>query len=735
MYAQIALPLPLDQLFTYKIPPDISAFLRVGMRVNVPFGRRKEIGICIEIVEKVEKTKFRIKNIIEVIDTKPVVNDEMMQLAKWMSKYYRSSLGESLETMVPSFLRQKSFSKTISYLKIAQPDKIDDYIKDVQSRSPLQSRVLKLVHEFDGELTTKCIQSKLSISPSAVKTLIKKGMLTERKEIQNIDPLADINVVMSPPPGLSIEQEKVTNALQPVLENSRFFPILLHGITGSGKTEVYMACMETIVRQKKQVIVLVPEIALTPQTVFRFRKRFSRVAVLHSELTNAQRNHQWQKILNQDVDVVIGPRSALFAPVHDLGLIVVDEEHEPSFKQQNNPRYNARDLAVKRAQISGIPIILGSATPSLESYYNAEREKYHLYHLKQRIGKRQLPQITVIDMKEECREHKKFVYFSRTLLNELRKTVEQGQQAILFLNRRGFATSLTCPQCSYHAKCESCNIALTYHKKNHTAICHYCNNDYIPPKSCPVCGCPSILYAGAGTQKIEMMLKKIFKDSNIVRMDSDTMVGKGKYEEVLSDFGNGKIDILLGTQMIAKGLDFPNVTLVGVISADTSLQVPDFRAAERTFQLIVQVAGRSGRGDLNGKVVVQTYQPQHYAIETALTQNYYSFLKREMHIRQELGYPPFGKLIRILVQGEDEKLVEKEIQEITAQIRRQNTRAKLLGPAPAPIDRIKNKYRYHLILKCDNAQHAMGLSYLCKKIIDNHKKVRISLDIDPISLM
>lgn len=736
MYTQIALPLPLEQLFTYAIPKDLIPYLQAGMRVKVPFGRgRTQIGICIEIVPKIKKTKFQIKNIIEIIDKDSVINPEMMKLAEWMSQYYRSSLGECLEAMVPSFLRQKNLSKTISYIKITCIEKIDEYLETVQTRSPLQSRVLKLVQEFNGELTAKCIQNKLGITSSAIKTLIKKNMLSEKKEIQNIDPIANISTKIINEPRLSYEQKKITTALLPVLENLRFFPILLHGITGSGKTEIYMQCIQKIIANGKQAIVLVPEIALTPQTVFRFKQRFSRVAVLHSELTNAQRNHQWQKILRQEVDVVIGPRSALFAPLNNLGLIVVDEEHEPSFKQQNAPRYNARDLSVKRAHIGNIPVILGSATPSLESYHNVEIDKYHLYTLNERIGDRKLPDITVIDMKEECQEHKKFVYFSRILLMELKQVISKKQQAILFLNRRGFATSLTCPQCGYSAKCNNCNISLTYHKKNHTAICHYCNFDYIPPKSCPVCRCPSILYAGAGTQKIELMLRKIFPEVNIMRMDSDTMVGRGKYEEVLSDFGDGKIDILLGTQMIAKGLDFPNVTLVGVISADTSLQVPDFRAAERTFQLIVQVAGRSGRGDVNGKVIVQTYQPDHYAIQTALTQNYYSFLKREMTLRKDLGYPPFGKLIRILVQGEKEQEVERETEKISREIRQGNTDVILLGPAPAPIDKIKNRYRHHIILKCKDAKQAMLLSHVCKQIINAKKSLRISIDVDPLSLI
>lgn len=736
MYAQVALPLPLKQLFSYSIPKDCT--VQTGMRVKVPFGRRTQIGVCIETVSQLENTKFRIKSIHEVIDSKPVINSAMLELAKWMSQYYRCSLGEALETMVPSFLQQKSYSKTIKYLQIANDAEIEQQIEQLQTKFPLQARVLKLVREFDGELTAKSICNRLGISRSAIKTLLKKELLNERCEEQNIDPFTEIDVERVEKPELSREQQAIVNNLLPVMREQRFFPSLIHGVTGSGKTEIYMRCIEEVVANKRAAIVLVPEIALTPQTVTRFKQRFSNVAVLHSELTNAQRNFQWQKILQNNADVIIGPRSALFAPVSNLGLIVVDEEHEPSFKQQNTPRYNARDSAVKRAQISNIPIILGSATPALESYYNTDTEKYNLFALQQRVGDKTLPHVSVIDMKEECREHKKFVYFSRILLNELRNAVDKGQQAILFLNRRGFATTLTCPQCGYNAKCDNCNIALTYHKKNHTAICHYCNYDYVPPKSCPVCSCPAILYAGAGTQKIEMMLKKIFPENSIMRMDSDTMVGKGKYEDVLSRFGNGEIDILLGTQMIAKGLDFPNVTLVGIISADTALQVPDFRAAERTFQLIVQVAGRSGRGDMPGKVIVQTYHPDHYAIQTAIHQDYHSFLKYEMGQRKDIGYPPFAKLLRVLIQGEKEQLVVDESLRIARSLH-QDQYAKniqILGPAPAPIDRIKNRYRHHLIIKCQNVQLSMHFSHFLDQIIqDSHKSLRVSLDVDPISLV
>ncbi|WP_372371301.1 primosomal protein N' [Candidatus Uabimicrobium sp. HlEnr_7] len=736
MYAQIALPLPLKQLFSYNIPND--CLLEVGMRVKVPFGRRTQIGICVETLAQLENNSFRIKNILEVIDEKPVVDSIMLKLAKWISEYYRCSLGEALETMVPSFLQQKSHSKTIAYMKLKFPQNVEEQIEEVQQKFPLQAHVLRLVREFDGELTMKSICNRLGISRSAIKTLLKKEFLYEHKEIQNIDPFSEVKIERVEKPELSGEQQGIVNTLLPVIREKRFFPALVHGVTGSGKTEIYMRCIEEVIKNKRAAIVLVPEIALTPQTVTRFKQRFSNVAVLHSELTNAQRNFQWQKVLHGEADVVIGPRSALFAPVSNLGLIVVDEEHEPSFKQQNTPRYNARDSAVKRAQLTGIPVILGSATPALESYYNTDVDKYHLCTLQQRVGDKTLPHVSIIDMKEECRDHKKFVYFSRILLGEMRNTLQKGHQTILFLNRRGFATTLTCPQCGYNAKCDNCNIALTYHKKNHTAVCHYCNYDYIPPKSCPICSCPAILYAGAGTQKIEMMLRKLFPENSIERMDSDTMVGKGKYEDVLSRFGNKEIDILLGTQMIAKGLDFPNVTLVGIISADTALQVPDFRAAERTFQLIVQVAGRSGRGDVSGKVIVQTYHPDHYAIQTAINQDYHSFLKYEMNQRRDIGYPPFAKLLRVLIQGEKEQNVIDESIKI-ARLLRQDKHTKhiqLLGPAPAPIDRIKNRYRHHLIIKCQNVQLSMHFSRLIDQLIQgSSKSLRISLDVDPLSLV
>jgi len=649
MYAQIALPIPLDELFDYQIPTTLLPQLKIGCRVKVPFGHQQQVGFCVNIQEVSQVAAEKVKEILSILDPEPVVTLQMLSFSQWWAKYYHCSLGEALETTVPyctTIQRRKNILIAI------QPGYDITYeINALRAKSPSQAQILELLQDSQAPLERSQIRSKLKISLAPFKLLESKGFIKTIYEEKVPDLFAHLPTETTPKVELTPAQQNAFQEIQKAIELEKFKVFLLFGVTGSGKTEIYLRTIELIVQQKKEAIVLVPEIALTPQTVIRFKQRFPNVAVLHSELSNAQRAYQWEQIHAGKIQVVIGPRSAIFAPTHHLGLIVVDEEHEPSFKQQNTPRYHARDLAVKRGQEANAIVILGSATPSLETYHNCLKHKYIMLSLPERIGTAKLPQFSVVNMKEECQEQKRFVYLSRVLIAGIEKRLAAQQQVILFLNRRGFATNITCPVCGYEIHCPHCEIPLTYHKQKHISLCHYCNFEAAAPTECPSCHFQGIRFMGIGTERIEASLRKFFPNARIHRMDSDTMVSRQKYEDSFLAFSRHEIDILLGTQMIAKGLDFPKVTLVGIISADTNLQLPDFRSSERAFQLIVQVAGRAGRGETEGEVILQTWQPDHYAIQFALTQNYTKFAEDELKFRQELSYPPFSRLLRILIEG------------------------------------------------------------------------------------
>ncbi|NUM35938.1 MAG: primosomal protein N' [Candidatus Brocadiae bacterium] len=731
-YAQIALPLPLEDFYDYWIPPELASRISVGMRVRVPFGRRMITGFCVGMAEQSHVPADKIKEISDLIDNKPVVDDRMIAFARWWAAYYQCSLGEALDASVPSETKESHTSGNYM-ISLASPETVEESIAQLQEKYPLQARVLRFLKECQMPVEREEMRRKLKISLSPIKTLMQKNSILCSFQENSPDPFYNCPTLPPRAVMLTAMQKQSLEGITKAMEEEKFQTFLLLGVTGSGKTEVYLQAMERAIAKGKESIVLVPEIALTPQTVTRFKQRFPKVAVLHSALTPAQRAYQWKQIDSGQIQVVIGPRSAIFAPVHKLGLIVVDEEHEPSFKQQNTPRYHARDIAVKRAQMENAIVILGSATPSLESYYNGLQKKYHIFYLPQRIGTAKLPKIFAIDMREECREQKKFVYFSRPLIRSLEKVLQAQEQAILFLNRRGFATTVNCPACGYELKCQHCEISLTYHKKKKQALCHYCGYEAQAPDDCPVCHFQGIRFLGAGTERIESILKATFPNARIRRMDSDTMISRHHYEEALQDFSDGKIDILLGTQMIAKGLDFPKVTLVGILSADSGLQLPDFRAAERTFQLSVQVAGRAGRGEKPGVVILQSWNPAHYAIQASLSQDYEKFAKIEMEFRKQTQYPPFGKIIRFIIEGQDEKAVKEKAQEIAKKAKESSTC--VIGPAPAPISKIKDKYRWHFILKASKSSEILQSAKALKNFITTTKSIKVQMDIDPISLL
>jgi primosomal protein N' (replication factor Y) len=532
---------------------------------------------------------------------------------------------------------------------------------------------------------------------------------------------------------LTDDQTTLLARLEPALETGGFAPFLIHGVTGSGKTEVYLAAIEGVVARGREAIVLVPEISLTPQTIRRFRRRFPRVAVLHSHLSDAERHRYWQSIASGEVQVSIGVRSAVFAPARRLGLIVIDEEHESTFKQETTPRYHARDVAVKRAQLEQIPVLLGSATPSLESWWNAARGRYTRLDMPSRVGGRSMPAAEIIDLRNEkagsgC--------LSEPLRQAMTRELDRGGQIILLLNRRGFNTFVLCPHCGQVVKCHACDVALTFHKERQILICHTCDAERACPHACPHCSAKSLHYGGIGTERLDREIRTSFPHAAARRMDSDTMRSPGSHEAVLAAFHAGKIQILLGTQMIAKGLDFPNVTLVGVVNADIALHLPDFRAAERTFQLVAQVAGRTGRGDKPGRVIVQTFSPDHPAIRAAAEHDYHAFVRDELPERQKYGVPPYGRIVRVIGRGANESAVFEYLKELGAAFRlAAGPSVRILGPAPAPIVKIRNLYRFHLQLRCPNSK---PLQTLLNSVPSEHPAphgVELAVDVDPINML
>jgi primosomal protein N' (replication factor Y) (superfamily II helicase) len=536
-------------------------------------------------------------------------------------------------------------------------------------------------------------------------------------------------------PDLTPEQQGVLDRLSPALEGDAFATFLIHGVTGSGKTEVYLSAIEKVVARGRQAIVLVPEISLTPQTIRRFKRRFPRVAVLHSHLSDAERHRHWQSIASGEVQVVVGARSAVFAPARRLGLIVIDEEHESTFKQETTPRYHARDVAVMRAKFERVPVLLGSATPALETWQNAERGRFTRLTMSERVGGRPMPEVALIDLRHEKTP---LAGLSETLRQAMIRALDDGGQVMLLLNRRGFHTFVMCPnpKCARVVKCDACDVALTYHKGRRLLICHTCDAQRPCPPACPYCAGQKLHYGGVGTERLEREVVLSFPNRVVKRMDSDTMRTPGSHEAVLSSFKSGEVDILLGTQMIAKGLDFPNVTLVGVVNADTALHMPDFRAAERTFQLVAQVAGRTGRGDKPGLVLVQTCCPDVAAISCAIHHDYLGFIATELPEREKLGMPPFGRLVRVIARGPDELVVRNYMEQLAEALRAVAPKSvRLMGPAPAPVLKIRNLYRYHFRLLAPSPKPLQELLHAVTTSVTLPGGVELGVDVDPVSML
>ncbi len=734
-FAQVVLAIPVDRAFTYRVPDEMSPRLVPGMRVRVPFRNRKEIGWCVE--RCADSPVAEPKSIAALLDDGPVADSGMLSLTRWIAEYYRCSWGEALEAAVPSVVLGSAEGRRQRVVELAVPvEEARAYAEGLPPHRAKLRRTLLTRIEVAGALTAKELARHAGTGDSSVSTLVNQGMLRRVDLPPGPDPYASFPVKVDSPPEPNPDQEQALARIGQAVAASAFEVFLLFGITGSGKTEVYLRAIHAAVELGRQAIVLVPEISLTPQTVARFRARFARVAVLHSGLAPAHRAREWGRLRRGEADVVVGPRSAVFAPVPRLGLIVVDEEHETGYKQESVPRYHARDVAVVRARQEGAPVVLGSATPSLESWHNAVSGKYSLLRLPRRVAGAALPRVEVVDMTAEATPSALPV-ISRTLDVLIRNALARGEQAILFLNRRGFSTLILCPSCKSAIRCERCSVALTWHRARGRAECHYCREDRVPPERCPECSRPGLRYMGVGTEKVEEVIAKLYPGFRTARMDGDTMRGRDAHARLLADLHEGEVDLLVGTQMVAKGHDVPNVTLVGVISADTCLQLKDFRSAERTFQLVAQVAGRAGRGGSPGRVVVQTYNPGHYAIRFACAHDFEGFAQRELELRRQLRYPPFGRLLRVLVEGDPESCVKQCAEEIRKSFDAELTGKGLefLGPAAAPIARIDQRWRWHILVKGQKPSQLREAAVLVEGKFKGGKTWRVTLDVDPMSML
>ncbi|NEU29424.1 primosomal protein N' [bacterium LRH843] len=763
MIAKVIVDVPAfqtDRMFDYTIPPEWSDVIQAGMRVIVPFGPRQIQGFVIRIVE--ESSHESLKPIHDVLDIIPVLTEELLSLGEWLSEHTLCYKVSAYQLMVPAALRtkvkkeliligdvnmlpealqrffikdkrvlwsdlfaqdkglvkeiqqavslqlleihyqveEKGKKKTERYIRLANDVSL---LEEIPKRAIKQREVLAYIQQQEGAIPTKKLLQHTQAARSIVTTLINKGYIEEFEQEVYRDPLAGLEYKRTKPLPLTAKQEKVIAPILASLDQGVHETFLLHGVTGSGKTEVYLQAIARTLKEGREAIVLVPEIALTPQMVERFKGRFGRkVAVLHSGLSMGEKYDEWRKIQRKEVQVVVGARSAIFAPFTNIGIIIIDEEHETTYKQEENPRYHARDVAIFRGELHQAPVILGSATPSLESYARATKNVYHLLPLTERVHNRSMPTVDVVDMREELRQGNRSM-FSVVLLEKLKDRLEKGEQSVLFLNRRGYSTFVMCRDCGYVATCEHCDISLTYHRSNHSLKCHYCGHEERMPNTCSSCESEHIRFFGSGTQKVEEELTKVLPEAKVIRMDIDTTRKKGAHEKLLSEFGRGEADILLGTQMIAKGLDFPKITLVGVLAADSMLHIPDFRSAERTFQLLEQVSGRAGRHDLEGEVVIQSYTPDHYSIELVKTHEYESFYQMEMAHRKIGFYPPYVFIALINISHPEIMKVIDVSEKIVEFLKRElSNESIVLGPVASPLARIKDRYRYQCMIKYRN---------------------------------
>ncbi|MFL0368859.1 primosomal protein N' [Bacillus safensis] len=789
----------IDRPFDYRVPDRFKDLVKAGMRVVVPFGPRKIQGFVTKVKEETDIKTGSIKEIVDLFDLSPVLTDELLELSHWLTEKTLSYHITALQSMLPAAMKakyekeiqvlseeelpqslkelfgqresilyadipseqlkqiqkhvqkghlevryhvsQKSGKKKVRMLQLAvSKEKLEEKQQQLKKNAVKQKALISyLLQAGEATFLAKDLQQQTGASSQTLKTFIQEGLLTESYEEVYRDPYRDREFTPSASLDLTPEQREAAKHIHQAVSEDQHATFLLHGVTGSGKTEIYLQTIDHVLQKGKEAIVLVPEISLTPQMVQRFKERFgSNVAVLHSGLSTGEKYDEWRKIHRKEVKLVVGARSAVFAPFENLGMIIIDEEHESSYKQEEMPRYHAKDVAIERAVRHQCPVVLGSATPSLETYARAKKGVYTLLPLKHRVNQQQMPHVSLIDMREELRNGNRSM-FSEELMIRLKEVLERKEQAVLFLNKRGYSSFVMCRDCGYVEQCPHCEISLTYHRYQKRLKCHYCGHEAPVPSECPECHSEHIRYFGTGTQRVEEELTKVLPEARVIRMDVDTTSRKGAHEKLLTSFGNKEADILLGTQMIAKGLDFPDVTLVGVLSADTSLHIPDFRSSEKTFQLLTQVSGRAGRHEKAGSVIIQSYTPSHYSIELTKQHDYEAFYEQEMLHRRHQSYPPYYFLAMVTVSHEEVTKAAHVTDQIVQFLKMNcapNTR--ILGPAASPIAKIKDRYRYQCVIKYKRENELVSL---LRKIQDHYQKemeqkqLMISIDMNPYMMM
>jgi primosomal protein N' (replication factor Y) (superfamily II helicase) len=800
-YCDVALPVPIDRLFTYELPVTLRHRVRAGCRVWAPFGSRKLTGLVLGTHD--EPPKQNAREILKLLDEEPVLDSELLRLAQWIAEYYCAPIGETLKGMLPlsgEMRRSTMYSLTDAGRDVARQ-------LSVQRTDDAASVILKLLEERPRPAEN--LRVKVKSAREVLRVLIKRGWVIVEESQQERDPLrtpaerleaefsrrpppeiklkkherellaflelhpgthnlAELDETINraseaaralarreliklkteplpipngferPIPVLNTHQEVAFGAIRTALAANEFKSFLLQGVTGSGKTEVYLRSIEAGLAAGKNSLLLVPEIALTPAVAGQFFHRFGKqVAILHSAFGDAERAEQWRRIRKGQARVVVGTRSGVFAPVQNLGLVIIDEEHDGSYKQQETPRYHARDVALMRAKEARAVAILGSATPSVESRYNAEHGKYRMLCLPERIAQRPLPEVQIVDMRLEFLETKRQAIFSRKLLEEMQQRLAQREQTILLINRRGFSSFVVCRACGERLLCVNCSVVLTHHRRDRRMLCHYCGYAERIPDECPKCGSDYIQFLGTGSERVEEELHQHFPTARVARLDRDSASGKGAFERILHAFRDGEIEILVGTQMIAKGHDIPNVTLVGVVLADIGLSMPDFRAAERSFQLLTQAAGRAGRGTTPGRVVIQTLNPDHYAVRFAGQQDYEGFYKKEIEFRKWLRYPPFAALANVLVRAEKQEEALRMATQLGFVLNPAAPGIRVMGPAEAPVLRLKNEFRYQILLKAAKRPLLREILNDVRELAEKEKwnATALVIDVDPISLM
>jgi primosomal protein N' (replication factor Y) len=723
--------------YDYEVPSALWPAVQPGVRVQVPLGRgnRKRIGYC-TAVENQTLPQRALKPISAVVDAQSLLSPPMLRLTQWMASYYLCPLGQVLDAVVPAGVRGQAGTREQVFLRV--PTRIAARLTRLKLPAK-QAHALRILAMSPQAMTPADLARVADCTPGPIQELRRKKLVSE--EVRRVQPaIPDARKVdRDDRLTLNADQQLALQAILDPLRQRRYEAIVVHGVTGSGKTEVYIQAIEEVIQYGRQAIVLVPEISLTPQTRRRFQSRFERVAVLHSHLTPPERHWHWRRIAAGEVQVVVGARSAVFAPTPNLGLIVIDEEHDASFKQDTAPRYHAREVAAQRALAEHVPLVLGSATPSLESWFAAQRGDYRLVEMPRRVSARPLPDVAIVDLRTQLHGRRGHGSISQPLYQAVHEALRDGGQVILLLNRRGYSTTIQCPACGHVVKCPHCDIALTHHRQGDKAACHYCEYEIPTPPRCLECGFDGIRYSGLGTQKLEVEVQSRFPGVSCLRMDSDSMSKPGSHEDALDRFRSGEVQILLGTQMIAKGLDFPNVTLVGVINADTALHLPDFRAAERTFQLVTQVAGRTGRGARGGRVLVQTFSPEHPAIVAAQRHDYAMFARQELPVRREFGYPPLTAMVRIVVRGPVESTAEQFAEHVAARLREAATSTNLaprvLGPVAAPLPKLRGNFRFHLLLYHTDQPALRELVRTATDGLKAPEEVVWIVDVDPVDML